>query len=322
MKDNIEKNLHIRAKEFLQIDEECSLFELFERLREYRNSIHPDKFQDEVTKKEAEEKFKEAQNLWQELKRAIEREKLEKKSTEVQYYKSVYENVDLIKELDAARIKNSELEAIIAQIKHERDGLEKELSEKQTELVEEELKKIEAIYKPTKLSLTSLGISTILVSLLAIFSQVESVAEKIRLYSPISDSVFNFIVFSVFVLLLVLNVKKYSELKFIKRKAIQICSPKIVKGFRDFLFEKYTDKERGNFSELDVFEFLESKNPAYKKYLSIIGIRIYDIETLDNLKNVFINNLILKKLITISVADELVRTFSIKMKDKYWYLSF
>jgi hypothetical protein len=320
MNENIEKNLHVRVKEFLQIDEECSLFELFERLREYRNSIHPDKFQDEETKKEAEEKFKEAQNLWQELKRAIEREKLEKKSTEIQYYKSVYENVDLIKELDEARIKISELDSKIVQITHERDGLEKELSEKQTELVEEEFKKIESIYKPTKLSLASLGISTILVSLLAIFSQVESVAEKIRLYSPFSDSMFNIFIFGVFILLLVINLKKYIELNFIKRKATQICSPKIVEEFRDFLFEKYSNKERGNFSELDVFKFLENKSPAYKKYLPFSGIRVYDIETIDNLKNVFINNLIMKKLITISVADELVRTFTIKMKDIYWHL--
>lgn len=142
MDKKIEKNLTIRVKEFLQIDEECSLFELFERLSEYRKSIHPDKFLDEETKKEAEEKFKEAQNLWQELKRAIEREKLEKKSTEIQYYKSVYENVELIKELDDAKIKAGELESKLKQVTHEKDALEKELSEKQAELVTEDLKNL------------------------------------------------------------------------------------------------------------------------------------------------------------------------------------
>ena len=72
MGNGIQKNLAQRAKDLLQTDEEHSLFELAELLRQYRNETHPDKFQGQELKTKAEARFKDAQSLLEELEKQLE----------------------------------------------------------------------------------------------------------------------------------------------------------------------------------------------------------------------------------------------------------
>ena len=67
MSNELQRSLPERAKEFLQVEGERSLFELAELLRQYRNDTHPDRFQDQELKKQAEIRFKDAQALLDEL---------------------------------------------------------------------------------------------------------------------------------------------------------------------------------------------------------------------------------------------------------------
>jgi hypothetical protein len=57
MSNELQKSLAERAKEFLQLEGEHSLFELAEFLRQARNATHPDKFQSQDLKEKAESPF-------------------------------------------------------------------------------------------------------------------------------------------------------------------------------------------------------------------------------------------------------------------------
>lgn len=75
MGTELQKSLMERAKDFLQNEEDKSLFALVELLRKVRNNSHPDIFQGEELKKKAEDRFKDANALLGEVERQLEIER-------------------------------------------------------------------------------------------------------------------------------------------------------------------------------------------------------------------------------------------------------
>jgi len=317
MNEELQKNLKTRAKEILKIEEECSYVELYERLREYRKHMHPDKFADDETKKEAKEKFQEIQDILEELKRAIDKERLEKKSTEIQYYQSNYDNVELEKKIDDVNAEKEKLEDEIKKLERTKENLEEEISNREENNLKEDIKNLEASYKPSKINLASFGVTFVLSTIFTIFSQIENITEKIKIYAPMQDAYIDKLIFWIFIILLIINIKILFERNYIKRRANEICSPIIISKFMGFL----NGKEIGSvdeFKEMDVYEYLAGDDSKIKNILKFFGFRIYYVETINNLKDIFIDNLLRKKFITISSADKLDRTFRIKKKGRFY----
>jgi len=122
MTQEIDVSLIQRVKEFLQITDDLSSIELLHLLKDHRKRIHPDKFTEEVAKKEAEEKFKETGTLIEELDRHIQVEKLSRGAKELALYEPLYDNLALQKELDEATEKLRSVEDDISNFKNENDG--------------------------------------------------------------------------------------------------------------------------------------------------------------------------------------------------------
>jgi hypothetical protein len=93
MSQDLQKNPIERAKDLLGIRDEIKSPELYKKLREYRNNIHPDRFQEDEQKKQAEEKFNEIQTLLAEVFAYIQREELGATPSDLIHYKPLYDNV-------------------------------------------------------------------------------------------------------------------------------------------------------------------------------------------------------------------------------------
>lgn len=90
MSTSIQKSILQRARDFLQTADTVSATELYTQLEQYRNEIYPDRFIDDETKKNVEQRFAEAQNLLTELFHFIQAEAGNKNPTEMVRYKPIY----------------------------------------------------------------------------------------------------------------------------------------------------------------------------------------------------------------------------------------
>src|SRR5947209_20217959 len=100
MGNELQKGLAQRAKEFLHTDEEHSLFELAELLRQFRNETHPDKFQDNELKGKGEVRFKAAQSLLDEIEMQMEADRFNRTPWELAIYKPLYDAAKFQADLD------------------------------------------------------------------------------------------------------------------------------------------------------------------------------------------------------------------------------
>ena len=126
----------------------------------------------------------------------------------------------------------------------------------------------------------------------------------------------NTIIFSVFILVIILYLRKWGEEKYIQKVSKKICTPIIIQKFHHYLSEKDSkDKFKDKFNEYDISVFL-SKELIPKnrlcKFLTTRILNIYDDITVDSLKDIFVYNLLNKQLIGISGADGLDRNFATK----------
>ena len=81
----------------------------------------------------------------------------------------------------------------------------------------------------------------------------------------------------------------------------------------------WEDDKTKDFSEEDVFSFIYGKKTKIKKTFAYLGFKLFQVETIDRLKNFFINSLLNKQLIKISLAKDLDRTFTIKEGHRKYY---
>jgi|AntAceMinimDraft_9_1070365.scaffolds.fasta_scaffold41669_1 hypothetical protein len=314
MKNQLDKSIIQKVKEVLQIDEDLSSIELLKLLKDYRKRIHPDKFTEDDARKEANEKFKELGNTIDELNRYIENEKLHRGAKELALFEPLYDNVSLQSKLDEAEEKIKDLEEKVDSLKKNNEELNESLSRKQNEELEEENLRLKELYKPSNQKLASLGILFLLSSVFAVMTKVEEVSVVLKKYSPFPEQYLNNVIFGIFILMLLLVIKQYVENKIVSLKVSEVCSPKFSKEFWVYLSSvKYWENEKTkDFAEEDVFYFIHGKDNKVKKIFGILGFKLFQVETSDRLKNFVINTLLNKKLIEISLAKGLDRTFTIK----------
>ncbi len=313
MKNEIEKSIIQKTKDFLDIKEECSSVELYNLLVSYRNQMHPDRYLEDSSKIIAEEKFKDAGKLLEDLFKYIEKEKLQRTPTELALYKPVYEQIYLQRELEILKEKNNALAKETKDYTNEISDLNQKIKEKDENNYKHLIEYLESLYKPSLKEWTSITLLFVLTVSITIMSKIEEVSSYLKKYSPIDIEFINLSLFIVFILLIFSIIKLYFESKIVKRKIRETNSTKYASDFMHHLETNNNsdDTKIVKFKEQDAFNFIYGSKAKFKRFLSFLGFRLYQVDTIDLLKNCFINNLLRKKLISISDAASLDRNFSI-----------
>ena len=76
-----------------------------------------------------------------------------------------------------------------------------------------------------------------------------------------------------------------------------------------------------SFTEVDVCEFIAGRKHWFKRLVGYFGLQIFKPATINRLKDIFIHNLLNKKLIQISNAEMMQRRFGIVTErglDEFW----
>lgn len=318
MNKQMQVNILQRVRKFLGVDEECSASELYSRLREYRNQMHPDRFTEDEAKEHAEAKFKEAQQLLPELFRYVQDEALHRTPAELALYKPVYDHVFTQAALDAARSEIDDLKQQLEWRENEVERLEGQLNDRKNQEFDAERRRLEKLYKPGGRTWASLGITLVLSGALAIMTKMEDVSAKLKQYSPVDEKLLNNCTFGLFLLILLLAAKRFVENVIMRRRVREVCSVKAPIDFLNFLSGRRAAEDVEHFSEYEVYEFLGGNALWWKRALGVCGFVHFQIETIDELKSFFISSLLKKELISISYAEGLDRRFSIRKKRGNW----
>jgi len=329
MSNELQNNLTERSKKILQIDGDHSLIELNYLLRQYRNNTHPDKYQDHDIKEEAEARFKDAQALLNELEKMIEMEHFNRKPSELILYKPLYDDVKFQIELDKITVElemtKKELEYAKNEIANEREKseqLNKDLQNKKDDSLNEEIQHIQSLYKPSTRKYASIGLGILLSGAFAVMSQMEKVSGVLERYSPFGKQYISTGLFICLILFLTILLRKMWEREYIKRKSEEVCSPKCAREFMEYLkVTRLSDAPIIEFSEVESFDFVAGKNQMIKYLVTLFGFQIFRRETVNRLNDIFIHNLLNKKLIEVSRAAMMQRYFTIPSSraSHLWY---
>lgn len=322
MNDKLQKGLPERAKDFLQIDGEHSLFELAELLRQFRNDTHPDKFQDQEIKKKAEARFKDAQTLLDEFEKQMEVERFNRKPTELALYKPLYDAVQLQSNLDKTKKELEDAKYELASEREKGNELTKELQRKKDDSLNAEIEHLQSIYKPSTRRYASIGLAIILSGALGVMSQMEKVSGVLEKYSPFGKQYISTGLFVCLLLFLVAMLRKLWESDYIKRKSEEVCSPKCAGDFMEYLgVTRSSDAAIVEFTEVEVFDFIAGRRQRLKGFVSLLGFQIFRRETVNRLKDIFIHNSLNKKLVDFSRAERMQRYFKIAAgrESDLWY---
>jgi hypothetical protein len=322
MSNELQKSLPKRAKDFLQVEGEHSLFELAELLRQFRNDTHPDRYQDQELKKQAESRFKDAQALLDEFDKHMEVERFNRKPTELTLYKPLYDAVKLQSDLDKTKKELEDTKYELASERESRDALTKELQTKKDDSLNNEIQHLQSIYRPSTRKYASIGLAILLSGALGVMSQMEKVSGVLEKYSPFGKQYISTGLFICLVLFLAAMLRKIWEREYIKRKSEEVCSPKCAGGFMEYLrVTRASDAPIVEFSEVEAFEFIAGDKQRLKSVVTFLGFQIFRRETVNRLKDIFIHSLLNKKLVEISRAEKMQRYFSISSSraSYLWY---
>lgn len=319
--NKLDKNAIEKAKEILEIStNDISTAELYDKLFEYRTSQHPDKYQTDDAKKIAEENFKEAGNLLEILKKDIELQLVKSKPSEIVPFQEIYNNIQLKQNTVDLQNEIQSLKTKLELQKYENNDLKKELKSLRNEKLNKKQDELKEQYTPSKKGFLSNGIIFILTFIAVIFTKIEDVANILTKYSPIPDNIFNYILFGILTFIplrfLYLYLKQYCINKIVQL----IITPPVIQQFIDYL--KNEDKKE-NFAEINVYNFIMNiqypKNKSIRFFSKLLfGIQSHNV--LNQLKDIFIYNLLSKQLIEISNANNLDRNF--KIVKGYYHISF
>jgi hypothetical protein len=307
-----------KVKDELDLVEDLPSTELYDQLYKYRNSQHPDKFIDTKTKVDAGEKFKTRSSLLSELSSYIEKEKQQKKPSELIVFEKDYEAVKNRQQVINYEDEINQLKELNNYYKIQIETLNIQILKLQGDKVQEKTDDLIKHYSPSKKSLFSQGIVFILTLIIAIISKVEVIAESIKRYFPFDQSYFNIFIFSILTLIPIRYFLLNYQEKKIENTAKRIRTPLFISKFVNYLTKKeITDI----FTEMNVFDFLSielAPKGLYNKIWETKIFNIYSETTIDTLKDIFIFNLLNRQLITISIAEHLDRKFKITKKTAYY----
>lgn len=303
-----------KVKTLLGVTADIEPTELYDLLYDYRNTVHPDKFTDDKKKIEAEEKFKEIGVLLSDLNKIIEGQKLEKKPSELIPYQKQFELIQRKQEIVTNEEEIKSLQSINSLLKHEIKSLRNEVKNLRDDRIKESTKELIDLYKPKKKGIFSPGLAVIGSLITLIVTKIEEVATVIFKYSPISEPLFNGVVFTILIGAIILLFFNYQRERILESYANTVKTPKTVRDFYDYITD-YDDKKKiTKFTETQVFEFIEYRivrySPVRKIFFKSI-LRILDENSIDKLKDIFIYNLLSKQLIEVSTAENMDRTFNL-----------
>lgn len=312
MSTELELGIIDRVKSILQIDSENSPLDLLILLRKHRNNFHPDLYTDHDAKSSAEAKFVEIGNMITELDSFIQRERVTKSPQELALFQPLYDNASLQSKIDELSAENERLKSMNEYLNSKMNEKETENNKKQREEMEEKQSELISIYKPTNNKIFSISFILIISGIIPILTKIEAIANIITKYAPFSTSQINTFMFIIFIAVIIISLARYIEYTKIKSRMAEIISPSYIKSFMRFIDGKKI------FSESSVYSFIYGRNNVLKKISSRVGFKSIKPETINNLKDVFIYNLVSKQLVSIACADNLDMYFKIKEKPQYY----
>jgi len=306
-----------RARDYVG-DETLGAAELLSLLRKARKQKHPDKFQDAIAKKTAEEEFKLISEFIAGLDQFVQAQHAKLKPQEIIVFQRSHQLVEAEKAVD-------ELEQELADLKRSNehktiviDTLEKQLAEKaKTDLAAED-EAIRRQYRPKRGELFTTGILIALSLLVPIFSKIEEVSAWIGRYSPFPASYISNAVFVAFLAVLAMALKKVFEAHYVGQRADQVCSPYFARRFLAYIASQRSDEKTVYFTESEANFFISLEPTALARALGKYGFRGTSEQANSRLTTLFINTLLEKKLISISHAENLDRRFSICSRGNYF----
>ena len=306
-----------KVKEELNIVEEISDVDLLVSFKLYIASNHPDKYTDKQLKKEAEEKCKNLNVLYDELKKYIEQKRLKEKAL-VGYNPEDIVKFDYINEVDAkdkeiTRLKNNnllfemKLEDANNNIRQLNEKLEGVLASKS----DENKQSIKEIYRPRK-PINVAGIAVFVASICAVIPQCQELLESLNLPA-------------VFISWLLIGVSSLWILSWMRSLVVE----KIVDSVESYILtspvdnelklhyrETYNSKDYERyFTDVDMSEYVRKLlSKRSRKY-----IILYDMnKTVRLMTEQILLELDRKKLIKSVESDEFTKIFVLNKADKIY----
>jgi hypothetical protein len=301
-----------KTKKFLNLEEtDISTSELHNQLYNYRKQIHPD-LVTEANKSLANEKFIEASDLLTKLSDYISSLSLTTPGAKEIQTNSI--NPDLL----LSRQNEIQKDKIIADLRQDLELANYEISK-----LKESVKKstsltlktntdlLEKLYSVKLPSAIGLGSLTILSGLFLLLNKIETISLLISKYSPLDENSSKNSIFVIFALTCFLSLRTYINKRSVFNWSIKVTSNKFI---NKFLYIAVLPQDKGKFTENQVYEFIERELigvPPFFKLIKWLYSPIYSENSVSYLKDIFISNLINRRLILIQSAANLNRQFKI-----------
>jgi hypothetical protein len=163
------------------------------------------------------------------------------------------------------------------------------------------------------------SISSILLLLIGITSQFDTLKNKLIAFSPISPEIINWILFIILILTILNQLVRHSKKKKLKKICDELISSETIGNFyRTYVKNDNESKySQDYFTDKDVEDFVQTNfcRRRYLKSLAYYFESIYvinDFKSIIYLKNYFINNLMNQKYISIGHSKKMNRLFIVK----------
>ena len=323
MNDNsLQTSIIERVKKVLDINTEIEECQLYKLLHDTMINSHPDKFTDEKIKNQAEEKFKQLQNLKKEFDKYLEQQRLNRQvaifhSQDDEKLVLIKNNSDKDLEIINLNSKIKELSIKIANLENEIDSYKKQLKncqENYNKRISEELnysrKNIQTIYKPKRLS-NIVGSVTSLGSLSLLLPQVKEILSSIGINIFFSSIV----LISISVFWVLSHLRNNMAIKLTEDITSKIFSDPDINHLLN-IKKKYNSYGKSFFTEKDVYSIVNDL--MSKKWISL-----FFVDKINILRRDIVENIILefeyKGLIVGTSSSGLEKEFIVEGIDKIHY---
>jgi len=305
--------LILEVKKLLMIDEDLDLSSLYDQLYRFRLNNHPDKYHNEESKEEAEDKFKNASQLLEKLEPHIEKIKANRSLAKIEEREiEVFEIVEYQYEILKKETKISSLKDKLKVAESKYKELGNKMNKLNDERAKEKKKELKEIYKPKQKSWLIAGTALGLTIIITTLNSLTDIGDVIKNYLPFDVWYFNLVMTIIMVSVIVYNLMCYFISLRVSKASQKTTTVMMVSNFIRFLKEDSTENKEKilRFNEHEVFFFLK-KQFVSKKKLSL-SYWFFDDVVIDHFKDVFIYDLISKDLVEINKVESLIRHFNVK----------
>ena len=312
MPGDIATHILSRVAEFVGASKDMVPTQLYDLLYGYRFTVHPDKYREDNDKKEAEERFKTASALLEELSSYIQQQTLAASPKDLIPLQREY---DLVRVRDQVILKDNEL----AEAKQELESVRWELRKAKEKIKSLGATKITDTRKavarehgfrsgPTVSAAAGIAIGVSWAALSQLIDSIGKLKGSLPLKGIWTDwaSVGVVVVCAVWFLL-----RLYGKFR-IRRWMTTISLASFAASFDDYLVRL---KKQREFTDHDVFDFLKEVFFSRNLILRALGIKTHSYFVLEELKNAFVIGLLAKDLIERSGSTGLIA----KYQPTDWY---